>query len=212
MTALALADELFHMAHDEFSGKVRISGDMLGCGLAAAALGELLLAGTLTVTDGRLAAWTARQTGDPLTDHVVAQLQRVGTGHALHHWIAHLRPEVTELVAYRMTGQGLVKRETSRGFTGRVQVRYPAADPMAATRSAVRLGFLLGRPGDFDPQSALLAALATGVGLDIVAPALSGGQVRERLALVHRALPPDHGDLAKSLDTAVAAVALQSHA
>ncbi len=212
MADLGLTDELFHMAHDEYSGKVRISGDMLGCGLAAAALGELLLAGTLAVTDGKLAGWTAQQTGNPVNDQVVAQLQRVGAGHALHHWIAHLRPDITDLVAYRMVGRGLVRRETSRSFTGRTQVRYPAADPMAATRPAVRIGFMLGRPTDFDAQSALLAALATGVGLAIVAPALSASQVRDRLTQLHRALPPDHRDLAKSLDTAIAAVALQSHA
>ena len=212
MAELALADELFHMAHDEYSGKVRISGDMLGCGLAAAVLGELLLAGTLTVTDGKLAGWTAGQTGDPVNDQVVVQLQRVGAGHALHHWIAHLRADIVELVAYRMTSRGLIRRETSRTFTGRTQTRYPAADAMAATRPAVRLGFLLGRPTDFDPHSTLLAALATGVGLDIVAPSLSAAQVRDRLTQLQRALPPGHRDLAKSLDTAVAAVALQSHA
>ncbi|MEV4411229.1 GPP34 family phosphoprotein [Catellatospora sp. NPDC049609] len=212
MAGLALADELFQMGHDEYSGKVRVSVDMLGCGLAAAALGELLLAGTLSVQDGKLAGWTARQTGDPVTDQVVAQLQRVGAGHALHHWVAHLRPEITELVAYRMAGKGVIRRETSRSFTGRVQTRFPASDPTEATRSAVRLGFLLGRPSDFDPQSALLAMLATGVGLDIVAPSLSGGQVRDRLALLQRSLPADHRDLIRAVDTAVAAIALQSHA
>lgn len=207
----ALADELFMMGHDEYTGKIKINGDVLSCGLAAAALGELLLAGTLTVDGGRVTGWTAQQNGDVVVDQVVSQLQRVGAGHGVHQWIEHLRAEIKELVAYRMVGHGLIRRETSRSFTGRTQTRFPAGDPTEATRSSVRLGFLLGRPSDFDPQSALLASLATAVGLGIVAPTLTAGAVRERLGAVRAALPPACRDLAAGVDTAIATVALQAH-
>ncbi|MEV0453608.1 GOLPH3/VPS74 family protein [Catellatospora methionotrophica] len=211
MPELALADELFVMGHDEYNGKPRINHDVLSVGLAAAALGELLIADTLTVDGGRITGWTARQSGDPVVDELVAQLQKVGPGHRLHQWVEHLRGDIKELVAYRLVGHGLVKRATSRGFTGRVQVRFPATDPTEATRSVVRLGFLLTRPGDFDPQSALLACLATAVDLSIVAPTLSPSTVRQRLADLPARMVPGYRDLLAAVDSSVAAVALQAH-
>ncbi|GAB4052253.1 GOLPH3/VPS74 family protein [Catellatospora paridis] len=211
MPELALADELFVMGHDEYSGKPKLNHDVLSVGLAAAALGELLIAETLTVDGGRVTGWTAKQNGDPVVDQIVALLQRVGPGHRVHQWVEHLRGDIKELVAYRLVGRGVVKRETSRGFTGRVQVRFPATDPNEATRSVVRLGFLIGRPADFDPHSALLACIANAVDLNIVAPTLSPSTVRQRLAELPGRLAPAYRDLLAAVDTAVAAVALQAH-
>ncbi|GAA1419550.1 GPP34 family phosphoprotein [Catellatospora coxensis] len=211
MPELALADELFMMGHDEYSGKSRLNHDVLSVGLAAAALGELMIDETITVDGGRLTGWTAKQNGDPVTDQIVAQLQQVGPGHRVHQWVEHLRGDIKELVAYRLVGHGVVRRETSRTFTGRVQVRFPATDPTEATRSMVRLGFLLTRPGDFDPQSALLACIATAVDLSIVAPTLSSATTRQRLAELPGRLVPGYRDLLAAVDSAVAAVALQAH-
>ncbi|WP_155372780.1 GOLPH3/VPS74 family protein [Catellatospora vulcania] len=211
MPELALADELFVMGHDEYSGKPRINHDVLSVGLAAAALGELLIAETLTVDGGRVTGWTAKHNGDPVTDQIVAQLQKVGPGHRVHQWVEHLRGDIKELVAYRLVGHGAIRRETSRSFTGRTQTRFPATDPTEATRPVVRLGFLIGRPGDFDPQSALLACIATAIDLNIVAPTLSPSTVRQRLADLPARLVPGYRDLLAAVDTAVAAVALQAH-
>ena len=49
MRPLPLADELFLIGHDEYTGKSVVNGDVLGCGLAGAVVAELLLAGRLTV-------------------------------------------------------------------------------------------------------------------------------------------------------------------
>ncbi|MEU7822514.1 GPP34 family phosphoprotein [Catellatospora sp. NPDC049133] len=211
MPELALADELFVMGHDEYSGKPRLNHDVLSVGLAAAALGELMIAETVTVDGGRLTGWTARQNGDPVIDQIVAQLQQVGPGHRVHQWVEHLRADIKELVGYRLVGHGVVRRETSRSFTGRTQIRFPATDPTEATRSMVRLGFLLTRPGDFDPQSALLACIANAVDLTIVAPTLSTATMRQRLAELPGRLVPGYRDLLAAVDSAVAAVALQAH-
>jgi hypothetical protein len=208
---LALADELFLMGHDEYSGKPRVNADVLSCGLAAAALGELLLAELLTIDNGRITGWTARHDGDPVADKLVAELQRVGAGHRVHLWVEHLRAGIRELVAYRMLGRRVIRRQASRTFTGRVQIRFPAVDPTEATRAAVRLGFMLAHPTGFDAHSALLACLASAVDLDIVAPTLSPGAARDRLAQLPGRFAPAYRDLIGAVDTAVAAVAVQSH-
>ncbi|MDI1462822.1 GPP34 family phosphoprotein [Catellatospora sp. KI3] len=208
---LALADELFLIGHDEYSGKTKINNDVLSCGLAAAALGELMLAGTLVVESGRVAAWSARQNGDAVNDQVVAELQKVGTGHPVQNWIQHLRTDIKEVVAHRLGLRGIVRRETSRSLTGRTQVRYPAADPTEATRSVVRLGFLLGRPSEaLDLPAALLSSLSTAVGVAIVVPMLNNGQTRDRLEQVRLGLPQELRELVKGVESAIATVALQA--
>ncbi|GHJ49078.1 hypothetical protein Cs7R123_64200 [Catellatospora sp. TT07R-123] len=208
---LALADELFLIGHDEYSGKTKINNDVLSCGLAAAALAELVLGGTLVIESGRVAAWTARQNGDAVNDQVVAELQRVGTGHPVQNWIQHLRTDIKEVVAHRLGLRGVVRRETARSLTGRTQIRYPATDPTEATRSVVRLGFLLGRPSEtLDTPASLLCSLTTAIGVSIVVPMLSNPATRDRLEQVRTGMPQDLRDLVKGVESAIATVALQA--
>lgn len=212
MAHLGLADELFLIGHDGYSGKARIHTNMFSCGLAAAALGELLLAGDLGIEEGRITGWRPRPTGgDVVVDQVLAELQRIGAGHPVHGWIEHLRNEIKEVIAYRLVGRGVVRREVSRSLTGRTSVRYPAVDATEVTRPIVRLGFLLGRRDPLDPLSALLSGLTAAIGVGIVVPMLSAGAARERLAAVSAAMPQAHRDLLKGLDAALAAVALSAH-
>lgn len=208
---LGLAGELFLIGHNEYSGKLKINSEMLSCGLAAAALGELLLAGALTIDKGRLVSWTARQSGDTLTDLVVAELQRIGGGHPAHSWIEHLRERIKEVVAHRLAKHGVIRIETARTLTGRMQTRFVANDPIEASRPAVRLSFLLGQgPLPLDPHSALLSALTTAIGIELVIPTISSRLVRDRLAGVRASLPAAHADLVKGVETAVATVALSA--
>ena len=46
------AADFFLLAHDEFTGKLLVSKGLLGCGLAASQLAELVAVEQLTVDDG----------------------------------------------------------------------------------------------------------------------------------------------------------------
>src|SRR5215213_3200633 len=49
-----LAADFFLIAHDEFSGKLRISLELLCCGLVGGQLADLIVANRLAVQGGRL--------------------------------------------------------------------------------------------------------------------------------------------------------------
>ena len=65
-----LAADFFLIAHDEFSGKLRISRDLLSCGLVGAQLAELIMANRLAVQGGRVLVTEVRGDGDEIGAYV----------------------------------------------------------------------------------------------------------------------------------------------
>ena len=72
-----LPDEFFLIAHDEFSGKLRISQDLLGCGLVGAQLADLVMARRIGIEAGRvLITDTPGDAGDEVGAYVIETLTR----------------------------------------------------------------------------------------------------------------------------------------
>src|SRR5690348_9150351 len=116
MRDLPLADELFLVGHDEYNGKSIVNTDVLGCGLAGAVLGELLLAGRLALVDGRVVVRDPRPYHEPVTDAALAEVRRSTAAHGPRDWIGYLCGNVREVVARRLATAGRVRREQSRGL------------------------------------------------------------------------------------------------
>jgi len=167
MSDLGLADELFLVGYNEYSGKAVINAEMLGAGLAGAALGELILQRRVTVVAGKVAVEDPRPWGDPVTDVVLREIHSRGSEFVPRAWVEHLRANIGEVVAQRVVGIGMVRRDEQRsGLSRKVTVRYPATNALTATRPLVRLSYYLQRPAQIDAQTATLAALVKATGLE----------------------------------------------
>jgi hypothetical protein len=135
-----LADELFLVGHDEYTGKPTGNAGVLARTLAGAVLGELLLDGRLTIVEGRVAVQAARAYGEKTTDAVMGEVCRQGDRLPVRHWVGYLRGDVREVVARRLVATGLVRREQPRGLARRGHTRYPAGPGRRPARDAGRVG------------------------------------------------------------------------
>ncbi|MEU1881084.1 GPP34 family phosphoprotein [Streptosporangium sp. NPDC020072] len=107
-----LADDLFFVMHDNSTGRLRLHARLAGLGLAAAILGELMLAGRTTVGLAagqiRLVVLDTAPPGDAVTrtalDHIIAE-----PAHRLHTWLQFFARTALADVAARMTADGLLR-------------------------------------------------------------------------------------------------------
>src|SRR5574342_1034606 len=139
MYALPLADELFLVGHDQYSGKTQVSDAALDTGLAGAVLGELVLAGRVQVGDDTtIYTRDERPYGERVTDAALAEILKQRETHPVRAWVEYLREHARTMVAPRLIQAGLVERVQSRVLLKQT-VRYRAVDPLkAAARSEER--------------------------------------------------------------------------
>ncbi len=199
MITLPLADELFLVGHDQYSGKAQIDDRALDTGLAGAVLGEMVLAGRLGVDrDTMIAVRDQRPYGDRVTDAALAEVLKQDQPHSARSWVEYLRDHVRTMVASRLVSRGLVRQQLSR------QRRFPAVDPVVAAAPQARLRFMLYRPGKADQQTAVLGVLTLATGLDFVVGGGSGRQTRRELSLLHSSISPDLRHLVLGVEAASA--------
>jgi hypothetical protein len=204
-----LTDELFLIAHDEYSGKPAVSVEVLETGLAGALLGELVFARRVVIANNAVALVDPRPWREQLSDFAIGELARKGDAYPARAWVEYLRDGLREAVGRRLEGRGVVRREEIRsGLTRRVSARFPGADPVWATRPRVKLGYALGRRGALNHRSAVLAALVHATGMDRLFVDVYGQVAREQLAEAAGTLPMALAKLAAGVDMAVAAIAL----
>jgi hypothetical protein len=199
MITLPLADELFLVGHDQYSGKPQIDERTLDTGLAGAVLGEMVLAGRLRVDDDTT-IWVRDQRpyGDRVTDAALAEILKQDQPHSARSWVEYLSGHVRAMVAARLVLRGLIQQQLTR------QRRFPAVDPVLAAGPQARLRFTLDRPGTADEQTAVLGALALATGLDHVVGGGSRRQTRNDLAQMHSSLGPDLHRLVLGVEAAAA--------
>jgi Golgi phosphoprotein 3 (GPP34) len=206
--AMRLADELFLIGLDEFSGKPHSAPHLLDTAIAGAALGELLFDGRITIDNGGVHVLDDRPWQEPLSDLIAAEIAARGNGHPGRLWLKFLREQcqIRERVGNRLASAGWVRREESRGL--RRSVRWPAVDPNYAASPRVRLGSILRHNmHSIDMRSATLAALASAGGLTKLIT-LFDESASTRIAEMRRFLPPQVEGLLAAVDAAVAAAAV----
>jgi hypothetical protein len=208
MRALPLADEFFLVGHDEYTGKPLVNSEVLDTGLAGAVLGELLLAGRLTVDSNSVVlARDQRPYGERVTDAALAEVLKQREPHPVRAWVEYLREHVRAMVAPRLVSLGLIQKVQTRAVL-RQTTRFPATDPLKAASPRVRLRYVLDHPEHLDAQTAVMGGLVRATGLEHVLGAGTAREARDSLGRLVELLPAELQALCTGVDTAVAAVAL----
>ncbi|MFC0003747.1 GOLPH3/VPS74 family protein [Micromonospora siamensis] len=201
-SAYRLADALFLIGHDEFSGKPHGATDRLEFALAGAAMAELIFERRITIDNGNVVAIDRRLWQEPLTDLIVTEILGREGAHPTRLWIRYLREhqQIRERVGTRLVNNGVVRREQSRGL--RRTVRWPAVDPNQAAAPRVRLTALLMRheQSQLDVETLLLASLTGAVGVGQVA---FDEQVTAKMRDCRKFLPPPLDGLVAAVVTAL---------
>src|SRR4029450_13069136 len=92
---LLLADEFFLTAHDEV-GTALLSPRVLGLGLAAAVLGELVFSHRVTIQSGVLRVVDRRPLDEPLAASVLYQLLQESGHGRVRDWMSYLAKTAQE--------------------------------------------------------------------------------------------------------------------
>ncbi|WP_428966663.1 GOLPH3/VPS74 family protein [Micromonospora fluostatini] len=205
-----LADELFLIGHDDFTGKPLAAAGNFDTALAGAILAELVLDGRLSVDNGAVVPLDHQPRDEPLTDQVLSEILRRGSGHSARLWLAFLRDEmqIRERVGGRLAGAGWVRRVESRGLTLRSSVRWPGVNPNLVAAPRVRLAASLQqtyRP--LDTPTATLAALIRAANL-IKVLMLVDRAVPERITRSRQDLPAALQSLLAAVDAGASTTAL----
>lgn len=159
-----LADDMFRLAHRDRDGMSLLDPHMAGLGMAAALLGELVLAGHLTIRAGVVVMTDASAPSDVLAHSVLDQIGHEHQSHPLRTWLAYLGRRAYIDVAGRLEREGHVRAEVSRRVLTRT-VRYVPTDMNAAAWPWARLAREAGRSGQPDDFDTLLGGLAVATNL-----------------------------------------------
>jgi len=180
-----LADELFLLAHDDVSGTPRLHLPTVRLGLAAALIGELLLAGRITTYAAQVLVTDRTPPHDALAHAVLDQLAAEPQHLPLRTWLTFLAEDTHQPVALRLWRAGHLRQEPARRLLRR-GVRYVPVDMNAAAWPWARLtGQLSGRES-MATQDLLLAGRVLATGLDRMVlrdtPATARHTLDQRLA------------------------------
>jgi hypothetical protein len=211
MYELPLADELFLVGHDQYSGKPQISDGALDTALAGAVLGELVLAGRLSIGEDTVGVIRdQRPHGERVSDAALAEILKQQQSHPVRAWVEYLRDHSRTMVAPRLVHNGMIERVQVRAMLKQT-TRYKAIDPLKAAAPQARLRYLLDRPGNLDEQTAVLGSLVLASGLEFVLGGGSGRETRDALSRMHQMLKTDLQALVVGVESAVAQIALSGH-
>jgi hypothetical protein len=161
---LLLADDFFFAAHDDVTGKIRLSERGVGLGLGAALLGELILFRKITLQGGEAIVIDRRPVRDTLVTGVLEELIREPETRPVRDWLRYLGRSAYELVGQRMVREGLVRVAQTRRF--RRSPGYRPVNLNAAAWPIVRVAQKLARQEPIVLPDIVLAGLISATGLD----------------------------------------------
>jgi hypothetical protein len=167
-----VADDLYLMAHDENTGRPLIGPRLLGTGLAAALLAELMLADGLILHNGRIGSVTLNsgmvlachaEIIDDLARHVHQVVAAEPQLHPVQIWLEFLACNAVRNVAFRL-GQAGYLEQAPRRLPWKA-ARWVPVDPDWAYAPLSRACRAAAPDRRFDPGHAVLAGLAEACGL-----------------------------------------------
>jgi Golgi phosphoprotein 3 (GPP34) len=190
-----LALDFFLIAHDPFDGgRLRISPELLGCGLVGAELADLVLARRLGIAGEDVVVVEPGGQLDEVDDYVIEAVGSQDSVHPVRAWVEPLEDGLYALIGRKLVASGMLRRiQGGRRITrGRQPDRFPANDLLAACRPQQQLEQLLRSPADLTLASGVLAALIGVLDLDgLLNPEIDRATLREILAEVEQHLPTD---------------------
>ncbi|MCM0676192.1 GPP34 family phosphoprotein [Micromonospora phytophila] len=205
---MLIADEFFLIAHNDSRGKARLHPAATGLGLAGGLLGELILYGHVTVSNGLVAVIDRRPPADALAHTVLDQLVGESQHQAVRTWLSFLAQSATTSVGERLARAGVLRRQESRRLL-RTNVSYLPIDLNAVAWPATRLRALLDRPDPPSVPDALLLGLVVAAGLTREVLWSAGPRAHHRLGVLIPALPLPLKELVAHTEAAVGAAVLR---
>lgn len=208
MQKLRLADEFFLINHDHLTGRPAIRRDLLGSGLVAALLAELVIDGRLAMDEGRVSVLDPSSHGDDATDFLVTTLSAQRACHPVRTWTENLDDTAYELIARRLVERDTVHRVRPRRLLGPRRDLFPAAK-REAVEPLLRLDAVIRNPIGADVHRAVSVVLVVAAGAEhVLATDLDRDRVRTGVAELANGLPADLKELVGGFEAAVAALLL----
>ncbi|WP_405898626.1 GPP34 family phosphoprotein [Streptomyces sp. NBC_00727] len=159
-----LPEELLLLAHDPEEGRVRCRPHHLRLGLAGALAAELMLAGRVTVRDGRITATGGPPLGDSVLDAALTRLAGRRKGQKLPRWVrdtAGLKTtagRADEVWRHRLVTRGALREARTRSLVVIAQRRHPVGPDDRTTPARERVA-AVAHGTSTDERARLLAAL-----------------------------------------------------
>jgi hypothetical protein len=161
---LPVADAYYFIAHEYMVGKRRQNPHVLGIGLGAALLGELVLARNLDVDGGNVYVIHRDPPADALLHSVLAQLLAQPQHRDLQTWVSFLSMTALVKVTDRLRMNRMLKEVERRRIIGTRRVLVPS-DVNDAAWQAIRLERLLNTNTRMSQADCFLAGLISATGL-----------------------------------------------
>ncbi len=157
-----LADDIFLTLLDTGTGKLSLGETVQGVVLAAALLGEPLLAGNLTLSNGAIGVGGNPAPPDELAQALLAHTEKHLFTHRLSvvDWIATYRLSAVDMVAGRLTRTGVVQLQQQRRL-GRTSIRFAPTDPGSTFLRSERVWAYLRHGAELSAHDCVVAALIT---------------------------------------------------
>ncbi|MBV9846712.1 MAG: GPP34 family phosphoprotein [Kutzneria sp.] len=162
---LLLADDFFFTAHDDTTGRIRLSEGRAGLGLGGALLGELLLLGSIDIERRAIVVRDAHPPEDSLARAVLEQLIRDESVTTVRDWLHYLGQDAYEQVAQRLLRAGHVRATQTRKML-RTQVVYLPVDINVAAWPAARLATRLSKREPLSTADVVLSGLIAATELE----------------------------------------------
>ncbi|MEU2164689.1 GPP34 family phosphoprotein [Streptomyces sp. NPDC019208] len=184
---VTLAEEITLLSLDDESGVAK-ERQAAGWAVAGGILLELVLAGRVSVEDGRLEVTDASPTGTALLDGRLKQLAswaKDGRRRRVADWLTKDQPKAVAATIESLCARGLVAEERHRTLGVFPVRRYPEADGSVERELRARLTSVVVGGADPDDRTSGLVALLHGAGLHRPAfPDVPGKQVEPRMAKI----------------------------
>ncbi len=164
---IAIADQLFLVAHDEYNGRTRVHEDMLGLALGAALMVELMFPPEQIQLVGGSVLLVSHHSPppvEPLQHRAINLMRRERRPQSIANWLKVLGFDARDQVAGRLADAGLVIKDNERRILRSPVVVYRATSPEWAAYAATRLHRALHEEPMYTVD-AMLAALVACVGL-----------------------------------------------
>ena len=205
-----MATGFFLIAHDEFTGRVKINPELLSCGLLGAQIADLIIGSKLTMSGDRVSVVDPDVTGlDQVATLVLDSVSHEQDTHTVRVWNDALSELLIELTANRLIADGVLRKESGRGLLGRKRERFPAVDLVRARRPELELREMFEDPKRFNLPGAFTAAMIDTLGLDaLLEPEIERTLVRSIAGQAAEHLPGSLSQLRSGLAATVAAISL----
>jgi hypothetical protein len=202
-----LADDMFRVAHEDRDGGRLLHPDVAALGLAAALLGELLLAGRVTFRAGHVIVLDRRPPLDALAHTVLDHLVGEAVAHPIRVWLTFVGRTAYTDVAQRLLRAGHVRTRASRRlFT--TTTRYVPVNMNTAAWPWARLSTQLASGRELDAFDTVLGGLVLATDLHRIVLSGPAAEVTAQLRAVVAAAAPPVRELIEHTGSAVGATVI----